>query len=110
MALRHFSVCSASSRICSVLLVLLSCSSLYAQSSPQPTTGVPSFNQVHRLTDYGKFDEALSTLEEISKADPNRKNLAHEFGAVYYRKGDYINAVKFFERAIKENPEDSEAT
>src|SRR5262249_9127255 len=86
--------------------------SLRAQSSSQPgaAASVPSFDQVHRLTDYGKFDEALSALEEISKTDPGTKNLSHEFGVVYYRKSDYINAIKFLRRAIEENPADSEAT
>ncbi len=69
-----------------------------------------SYDQIHRLTEQGKFDEALSALNEISKSNPAAKNLAHEFGVFYYRKGDYLNAVSSLQRAIAENPNDAEAT
>jgi tetratricopeptide (TPR) repeat protein len=81
--------------------------SLNAQSVPD---GPPPYEQVHRLTEQGKFDEALSALNEISKSNPAAKNLSHEFGVTYYRKGDYINAVASLQRAIAENPNDTEAT
>ena len=81
--------------------------SLNAQSVPDAP---PSFEQVHHLTEQGKFDEALASLNEISKSNPAAKNLAHEFGVIYYRKGDYLNAVTSLQRAIAENPNDAEAT
>jgi tetratricopeptide (TPR) repeat protein len=86
--------------------------SAFAQGSSSPTAASTalSFDQVHRLTDQGKFDDALSALNEISKSDPGAKNLSHEFGTVYYRKGDYINAISSFQRATAENPNDNEAT
>jgi tetratricopeptide (TPR) repeat protein len=70
----------------------------------------PSYDQIHRLTEQGKFDEALAALREISSADPAAKNLAHEWGVVYYRKGDYINSINSFNRSLAENPNDNEAT
>jgi tetratricopeptide (TPR) repeat protein len=81
--------------------------SLNAQSPPAPP---PSYEQVHRLTEQGKFEEALASLNEISKSDPAEKNLSHEFGVIYYRKGDYHNAVTSLQRALAENPNDTEAT
>ncbi len=81
--------------------------SLDAQSVPEAT---PSYEQVHRLTEQGKFDDALSSLDEISKSNPATKNLSHEFGVTYYRKGDYLNAITALQRAIAENPNDTEAT
>lgn len=81
--------------------------SLNAQSSADVP---PSYEQVHRLTEQGKYEEALSALTEISKSSPAAKNLSHEFGVAYYRKGDYPNAVIFLERALAENPQDTEAT
>jgi tetratricopeptide (TPR) repeat protein len=69
----------------------------------------PSYEQIHRLTEQGKFDDALVGLNEISKSNPTAKNLSHEFGVTYYRKGDYRNAVEALRRAIAENPEDGEA-
>ena len=64
---------------------------------------------MHRLTEQGKFDDALAALDEISKTHPAARNLSHEFGVTYYRKGDYANAVTSLQRAIAENPNDTEA-
>jgi len=73
-------------------------------------SAAPSYEEVHRLTEQGKFDEALAGLNEISKTNPTAKNLSHEFGVTYYRKGDYRNAVDALQRALAENPDDKEAT
>jgi len=81
---------------------------VFAQGSSSPAG--PSFDQIHRLTDQGKFDEALSALNEIAKSRSTAQNLSHEFGIIYYRKGDYPNAISSFERALAENPNDNEAT
>jgi tetratricopeptide (TPR) repeat protein len=81
-----------------------------AQSPPGTSPSPPSIEQVHRLTDQGKFDEALASLAEISKSNPAAQNLSREFGIAYYRKGDYSNAVAALQRAIAENPDDAEAT
>ncbi len=80
--------------------------SLNAQSTSDTP---PSYEHVHQLTEQGKFDEALSSLNEISKSNRAAKNLAHEFGVIYYRKGDYQNAVPSLQRALAENPNDAEA-
>jgi tetratricopeptide (TPR) repeat protein len=92
------------------ILFSLLLSSATPQSSPEAPTSPPSIDQVHHLTDQGKFDEALAALAEISKSDPARKNLSREFGIVYYRKGDYPNAITALQRATTENPSDTEAT
>jgi len=78
--------------------------------SPAQSAPPAAYDQIHRLTDQGKFDEALSALTEISKSDPAAKNLSHEFGITYYRKGDYLNAIASLQKAIAENPNDTEAT
>jgi len=97
-----------------LLLLLILFFPLRLSASTQSATGVqpspPSFDQIHRLTDQGKFDEALSALNEISQSDPAAKNLSHEFGIVYYRKGDYRGAITSLQRAVAENPNDAEAT
>jgi tetratricopeptide (TPR) repeat protein len=90
-----------------VALLFLFQLSLKAQSVPDAP---PSYEQVHHLTEQGKFDEALFSLNEISKSNPAAKNLSHEFGVTYYRKSDYRNAVTSLQRAIAENPSDTEAT
>jgi tetratricopeptide (TPR) repeat protein len=90
----------------SLALLFLFPPSPEAQSAPDNS---PSYEQVHHLTEQGKFDEALSALNEISKSNPATKNLSHEFGVAYYRKGDYLNALTSLRRAIEENPDDTEA-
>jgi len=67
------------------------------------------FDSVHRLSEQGKDDEALAILSDLSQATPPPKNLAHEYGATYYRKGDYLNAVTWLKQASQENPSDGEA-
>ena len=92
------------------LAFLLFAASAPAQSSvPSTPSAPPTFEQVHRLNEQGKFDEAPSALSEISKADPHAKNLNHEIGLTYYRKGDYPNAVNYLKQAMEENPSDAEA-
>jgi tetratricopeptide (TPR) repeat protein len=57
----------------------------------------------------GRFEEALASLEGLQKANPEMKGLSREFGVAYYRKGDYVNAVLYFQKALKEDPSDQEA-
>src|SRR5246127_3224917 len=98
-------------RTASLLLIPFSLlqSSASAQSLPSAQPSAPSIEEVHRLTDQGKFDDALASLTEISKSKPDAKNLSHEFGVIYYRKGDYANAISSLQRATTENPSDTEA-
>src|SRR5260370_18978069 len=93
-----------------LLLILFSFFQLKAgaQSPPGTPSSPPSIEQVHRLTDQGKFDEALASLAEISKSNP-AKNLSRDLGIVYYRKGDYSNAVTALQPALPDNPNDPES-
>jgi tetratricopeptide (TPR) repeat protein len=95
--------------LCSiVVLALLSLFqfSLHAQSAPDAP---PSYEQVHRLTEQGKFDEALAALHDIETQHPAAKGLAHELGVACYKKGDYLSAVNYLKKAQEENPDDAEA-
>jgi tetratricopeptide (TPR) repeat protein len=74
-----------------------------------PTTGAKPFAETQKLIGQGKFDEALAALEELQKNRPETKGLDREIGVVYYRKGDYINAVLYLQKALKEDPSDLEA-
>ncbi len=67
------------------------------------------FEQVHRLLQQGKYDDALAALHELETQHPAMKGLAHELGAAYYKKGDYLNAVTYLKKAREENPDDGEA-
>jgi tetratricopeptide (TPR) repeat protein len=108
MRFRQIGIYSRSLPLLLILFFLFQ-PSASAQSSTNVPRTAPSLDQIHRLTDQGKFDEALAALTEVSKSDPAPKNLSREFGIVYYRKGDYPNAIISLQRAIAENPSDTEA-
>jgi Putative Zn-dependent protease, contains TPR repeats len=95
-----------------LLLVLVSLFQVSgaAQTSPASPSATATYDAVHRLIEQGKFEEALAALNEISNSNPTAKNLSHEFGVAYYRKGDYINAINSFHRSLAEDPQDNEAT
>ncbi|HEV7514242.1 MAG TPA: tetratricopeptide repeat protein [Candidatus Acidoferrum sp.] len=105
MDLRQFRYALCSQLVLGLLFLLQL--SVEAQSVAKAP---PSYDEIHRLTEQGKFDDALAELDEISKSNPTTKNLSHEFGVTYYRKGDYRNAITALQRAIAENPDDTEAT
>ena len=105
MDLRQFRYALCSQLVLGLLFLLQL--SVEAQSVAKAP---PSYDEIHRLTEQGKFDDALAELDEISKTNPTAKNLSHEFGVTYYRKGDYRNAITALQRAVAENPDDTEAT
>ena len=82
--------------------------------APQPKQPVsPDANaamaEARRLAQQGKFNEAITQLEALAAKQPDTKGLAHEFGIVYYKKGDYLNAVASLKKALAEDPGDNEA-
>ena len=58
----------------------------------------------------GKYNDAIGELQQLSVAQPGLKGLAHEFGAAYYKKGDYIQAINFLKKALQEDSQDNEST
>jgi len=69
----------------------------------------PVFAHARQLLDQGKYDEAITELQQLSTSRSNTKGLSHELGAAYYRKGDYIKAIEALKRATAEDPQDNEA-
>jgi tetratricopeptide (TPR) repeat protein len=68
-----------------------------------------ALSEARRLSQQGKFDEALAKLEALAVKEPELKGLAHELGVTYYKKSDYLKAVVSFKKALEENPGDNEA-
>jgi tetratricopeptide (TPR) repeat protein len=62
-----------------------------------------------RLMEAGKYDDAISWLQDLSAKDPGQKGLTHELGMAYYKKGDYMKAIDSFKSALAEAPENKEA-
>src|SRR5579872_3385733 len=74
--------------------------------SQAPGTG---FDEARRLSQQGKYNEAISALHQLESAHPDLKGLSHELGTAYYKMGDYANAIAFLKKALRENAGDSEA-
>ena len=97
-----------------IALFLLLSTLAFSQNSPTPSVGTPylldsSFAQARRLMDQGKYDDAISQLQEMSTKNPGLKGLSHELGTAYYKKGEYIKAIDSFKKALDENAQDNEA-
>ncbi len=69
----------------------------------------PALAEARRLSQQGKFDEAIAKLGALATNDPNLRGLAHELGVTYYKKSDYLKAVASFKKALEEDPGDNEA-
>ncbi|MGC2526161.1 MAG: tetratricopeptide repeat protein [Candidatus Acidiferrum sp.] len=67
------------------------------------------FSQARKLSQQGKYDEAIAALKEIETQHPDMKGLAHEMGAAYYKKSDFINAILYLKKAREEDSNDAEA-
>ena len=78
--------------------------------SPPPVAPAPSIAHARQLSQQGKYDDAIVELQHLSTSQPGLKGLFHELGMAYYKKGDYVRAVDFFNRALQQDPQDGEAT
>jgi tetratricopeptide (TPR) repeat protein len=67
------------------------------------------FAEARRLMQEGKFDDAISRLQEEGARNPELKGLNHELGTAYYKKGDYAKAIEFLQKATQNDPADNEA-
>src|SRR5260370_40170377 len=68
-----------------------------------------ALSNARRLSQLGKFDEAIAQLKALAANQPQLKGLAQELGVVYYKKGEYLKAVASFKKALEEDPGDNEA-
>ena len=74
--------------------------------SQQPAT---EFDEERRLSQQGKYNDAISTLHQLESSHPGLKGISHELGAAYYKMGDFASAISFLKKALVENAADSEA-
>ena len=109
-----FHACARAVALCCVLALS---GGAYGRPQPQGSTApagaaspASDFAQVRQLSESGKHDEALAQLRELQTNNPGLKGLDHEFGVVYYKKGDYLAAVNSLKKALAADPSDNEAT
>jgi tetratricopeptide (TPR) repeat protein len=93
-----------------LLLLVLRCGAVTMAQNQQSDVAASAspFADADRLLQLGKFDDAIAQLESMQNQTPPPQGLARELGIAYYKKGDYINAVLNLQKALKENPKDSE--
>src|SRR5260370_21524103 len=83
-----------------------------AIDAPKPKGAVTpdtTLSEARRLSQEGKFDEAIGKLEALTLKEPELKGLARELGVTYYKKSDYLKAVASFKKALEEDARDNEA-
>jgi tetratricopeptide (TPR) repeat protein len=80
-----------------------------APKAKQSSSPDAAFAEARRLSQQGKFDEAIGQLEALAAKQPDTKGLSHELGVVYYKKGDYRKAAAKFKKALDEDSGDNEA-
>lgn len=81
-----------------------------AAAPDQPATPASDLAQIRQLSESGKHDEALAKLRELQAKDPNLKGLDREFGIIYYKKGDYLEAINSLKKALAADASDNEST
>lgn len=84
-----------------------------AQGAPSGPANKPSdteFGHARELMQQGKSDEAIAELNQLQQSKPGLKGLAHELGVAYYKKGDYVQSIDSFKKALQEDAADNEST
>ncbi|MGB8768505.1 MAG: tetratricopeptide repeat protein [Candidatus Korobacteraceae bacterium] len=79
---------------------------LKPQQSASPET---VFAEARRLSEQGKYDDAITLLQQLAASTPPPAGLSHELGTAYYKKSDYLKAAGYLKQALAENPKDDEA-
>jgi len=67
------------------------------------------FDEARRLSEQGKYEDAIDELQALARRTPPPAGLAHELGAAYYKKGDYLKAAEWLKQAVTEDFKDNEA-
>ncbi len=98
-----------------IAVLVLATASTWAQpgSTPAPTRPVsppsPESAEARKLMEQGKYDEAISQLQDLATKKPDLKGLSHELGTAYYKRGEYVKAIDFFKKALQQDFQDQEA-
>jgi tetratricopeptide (TPR) repeat protein len=71
-----------------------------------PSPAVPTVAAAQALLNAGRFDEAIVTLEALSKTGSKDPTIDYLLGFAFYQKGDHARATEFLSTAIKQIPKD----
>jgi len=64
------------------------------------------FNLANVLRELGKHDEAIEEYKRVAVISPKYPDMALEHGYTLFLKKQYLDALKMYEEAIRENPKD----
>ena len=68
------------------------------------------FEESRRLSEEGKFDEAIQKLQALYDSKPSVSGISRELGSTYYKKGDFVKSIASLKQALAEDPADREST
>jgi tetratricopeptide (TPR) repeat protein len=111
LALRVFAILRwTSSHVTAALLLVLTATNVYGQSTP-PQTPQPSasLQSAEQLLDAGHPEEAIAPLRQLAAMQPPVKGAAHALGLACYRTGKLLEARTAFEQAIRDDSTDIES-
>jgi tetratricopeptide (TPR) repeat protein len=80
-----------------------------APQTPKPADNDSEYALARRLSQQGKYDEAIEQLQAMAARTPKPAGVEHELGTVYYKKADYLKAADALKQAVGEDPSDMEA-
>jgi tetratricopeptide (TPR) repeat protein len=81
-----------------------------AEGASVPEAPQSGFAKAQGLIHEGKYDEAVTALQQYGAANPTAKGVQRELGLVYYKKSEYLQATESLKKAIAEDPADNEST
>jgi len=92
------------------LATALSSRVAFPQDAPTPPVARPSVSQAEALLNGGKTADALTLLNELAKNDPQTPRLEASLGKAYFQSRKFSLAIDHLNKALRQNPDDLEAT
>lgn len=70
----------------------------------KPYAVEPKFGITYPLSALGKWDEITAMYAKILEIDPNNSTANYKIGMIYYGKGEYKSADKYFDKVVNLYP------
>lgn len=85
-------------------------SKLKGKKLANPKQKIVVFNELSRAREMGmggKAEEAIKTIMAIIADDPEITDAYFSLGNIYFKQGDYQEAISYFEQALERKPDDA---
>jgi tetratricopeptide (TPR) repeat protein len=93
------------------VLVVLFALAVPGQTKQQPTPELGSNSstvaQAQALLSAGKIDAAIEMLKSLPASSTTNTQVSYFLGLAYYQKSEYLRAIEYLSRSVRELPEDS---